>query len=220
MDGYRWDNFSPYLFKSKNYGKTWESISSNLPDSPINVVIEDNLNKNILYVGNDHGVYISLDQGKTWEPFSKGLTSAAVHDLVIQTKEKHLLVGTHGRSIYLADIKKIQDLSDEILQSSLYIYPLKNVKKSNSWGVQRSIWSQAYTPKLDITLFSSLSTDYNISINDSNGNNVYKSEGKLDKGFNFISYNLMDNNEYLDKGLYKVLIITDKDNLEKEFQIQ
>ena len=220
LDGYRWDNFSPYLFKSKNYGKTWESISSNLPDSPINVVIEDNLNKNILYVGNDHGVYISLDQGKTWEPFSKGLTSAAVHDLVIQTKEKHLLVGTHGRSIYLADIKKIQDLSDEILQSSLYIYPLKNVKKSNSWGVQRSIWSQAYTPKLDITLFSSLSTDYNISINDSNGNNVYKSEGKLDKGFNFISYNLMDNNEYLDKGLYKVLIITDKDNLEKEFQIQ
>ena len=116
--------------------------------------------------------------------------------------------------------QKIQDLSDEILQSSLYIYPLKNVKKSNSWGVQRSIWSQAYTPKLDITLFSSLSTDYNISINDSNGNNVYKSEGKLDKGFNFISYNLMDNNEYLDKGLYKVLIITDKDNLEKEFQIQ
>ena len=47
LDGYRWDNFSPYLFKSKNYGKTWESISSNLPDSPINVVVEDNLNKNI-----------------------------------------------------------------------------------------------------------------------------------------------------------------------------
>ena len=58
------------------------------------------------------------------------------------------------------------------------------------------------------------------SINDSNGNNVYKSEGKLDKGFNFINYDLMDNNEYLDKGLYKVLIITDNDNLEKEFEIQ
>jgi len=130
------------------------------------------------------------------------------------------LVGTHGRSIYLADIKKIQDLSDEILDSSLYIYPLNNIKKSNSWGAQRSIWSQAFNPKLDITLFSSLSTSYNISINDSNGNNVYESEGKLDKGFNFISYDLMHKNEYLDKGLYKVLIITDKDNLEKEFQIQ
>ena len=73
LDGYRWDNFSPYLFKSKNYGKTWESISSNLPDSPINVVIEDNVNEDILYIGNDHGVYISLDQGKTWEPFSLSL---------------------------------------------------------------------------------------------------------------------------------------------------
>ena len=178
------------------------------------------MNKNILYVGNDHGVYISFDQGKNWEPFSKGLTSAAVHDLVIQTNEKHLLVGTHGRSIYLADIKKIQDLSDAILESSLYIYPLDNIKKSNSWGVQRSIWSQAYSPKLDITLFSSSSTSYNILINDTKGNNVYKSEGKLDKGFNFINYNLMNNNEYLDKGVYKVLIITDKDNLEKEFKIQ
>ena len=65
-----------------------------------------------------------------------------------------------------------------------------------------------------------MSTSYNISINDSNGNNVYESEGKLDKGFNFISYDLMHKNEYLDKGLYKVLIITDKDNLEKEFQIK
>ena len=220
LDGYRWDNFSPYIFKSKNFGKTWESISSNLPDSPINVVIEDNVNKNILYIGNDHGVYVSFDQGNTWEPFSNGLTSAAVHDLVIQTDEKHLLVGTHGRSIYLADIKKIQDLSDEILDSSIYVYPLNNIKKSSSWGIKRSILSQAFNPKLDITLFSSLSTSYNISINDSNGNNVYKSEGKLDKGFNFISYDLIHKNEYLEKGLYKVLIITDKDNLEKEFQIQ
>ena len=73
LDGYRWDNFSPYLFRSKNNGKTWESISSNLPDSPINVVIEDNVNKNILYVGNDHGVYISLDQGKIGSLLAKVL---------------------------------------------------------------------------------------------------------------------------------------------------
>jgi photosystem II stability/assembly factor-like uncharacterized protein len=111
LNGYRWDNFSPYLYKSENYGKTWTSLSSNLPDSPINVVIEDNVNQNILYVGNDHGVYVSLDSGTNWEPFSSGLTSAAVHDLVIQKDENHLLVGTHGRSIYLTEIEKIQGLS-------------------------------------------------------------------------------------------------------------
>ena len=224
LDGYRWDNFSPYLFKSMDYGKTWTSISSNLPDSPINVVIEDNINQNILYVGNDHGVYVSLDSGINWEPFSSGLTSAAVHDLVIQKDENHLLVGTHGRSIYLAEIEKIQGLSDEILKSSLYIYPLKSIRKSPSWGVKRSIWSESNNPNLELTIFSSSKKDYQLSIIDSEGSTIYNVLDKLDRGFNFIDYNLKhnqnNNDDFLDKGSYKVLIITDKDNLEKEFQIK
>jgi len=224
LNGYRWDNFSPYLYKSENYGKTWTSLSSNLPDSPINVVIEDNINQNILYVGNDHGVYVSLDSGTNWEPFSSGLTSAAVHDLVIQKDENHLLVGTHGRSIYLTEIEKIQGLSDEILKSSLYIYPLKSIRKLPSWGVKRSIWSESNNPNLELIIFSSSKKEYQLSIIDSEGNSIYNVSDKLDRGFNFVDYNLRhnqnNNNDFLDKGSYKVLIITDKDNLEKEFQIK
>ena len=224
LDGYRWDNFSPYLFKSNNYGKTWESISSNLPDSPINVIIEDNVNGDVLYIGNDHGVYTSLNQGVLWEPFSSGLTSAAVHDLVIQKDENHLLVGTHGRSIYLANIEKIQNLSSEIQNSSLYIYPLKDVKYSNSWGSKRSVWSESFEPKMELTLFSSSIKEYKLSIIDSDNKTLYSSQGKFENGFNFISYNLKSNEnsvmDYLSKGLYKVLIMTDKDNLEKEFEIK
>jgi len=224
LNGYRWDNFSPYLYKSENYGKTWTSLSSNLPDSPINVVIEDNINQNILYVGNDHGVYVSLDSGTNWEPFSSGLTSAAVHDLVIQKDENHLLVGTHGRSIYLAEIEKIQGLSDEILKSSLYIYPLKSIRKLPSWGVKRSIWSESNNPNLELIIFSSSKKDYQLSIIDSEGSTIYNVSDKFDRGFNFIDYNLKhnqnNNDDFLDKGSYKVLIITDKDNLEKEFQIK
>lgn len=224
LNGYRWDNFSPYLYKSENYGKTWTSLSSNLPDSPINVVIEDNVNQNILYVGNDHGVYVSLDSGTNWEPFSSGLTSAAIHDLVIQKDENHLLVGTHGRSIYLTEIEKIQGLSDEILKSSLYIYPLKSIRKLPSWGVKRSVWSEPNNPSLELTIFSSSKKDYQLSIIDTEGNTIYNVSDKLDRGFNFIDYNLKhnqnNNDDFLDKGSYKVLIITDKDNLEKEFQIK
>ena len=224
LNGYRWDNFSPYLYKSENYGKTWTSLSSNLPDSPINVVIEDNVNQNILYIGNDHGVYVSLDSGTNWEPFSSGLTSAAVHDLVIQKDENHLLVGTHGRSIYLTEIEKIQRLSNEILKSSLYIYPLKSIRKLPSWGVKRSIWSEPNNPSLELTIFSSSKKDYQLSIIDTEGNTIYNVSDKLDRGFNFIDYNLKhnqnNNDDFLDKGSYKVLIITDKDNLEKEFQIK
>ena len=82
MNGYRWDDFTPYVYMSQDYGKSWNPINSNLPFSPVNVIIEDNINKEILYVGNDHGVYISLDKGKKWEPFDNGLNSVAVHDLV------------------------------------------------------------------------------------------------------------------------------------------
>ena len=101
-------------------------------------MIEDNLNKNILYVGNDHGVYISLDQGKTWEPFNKGLTSAAVHDLVIQEEEQHLLVGTHGRSIYLADIALIQDHDIDNLNADIRFLMLRMLNFLRD-GVQRGV---------------------------------------------------------------------------------
>jgi photosystem II stability/assembly factor-like uncharacterized protein len=220
LNGYRWDNFSPLVFKSDNYGNTWKSISSNLPFSPVNVIIEDNVNQNNLYIGNDHGVYISLNSGESWEPFQKGLTAAAVHDLVIQKDEKHLLVGTHGRSIYLAEIEKIQNLTEDILNSSIYIYPLENIKKSNSWGRQRNIWSPSNEPNLEISIFSSTSGEYQMSIVDSNNNIVHQEKGELDKGFNFLNYNLKNGEEFLDTDTYKVSIIKDKDNLQKEFQIQ
>ena len=184
LDGYRWDNFSPYLFQSKNYGKTWESISSNLPNSPINVVIEDNVNEDILYVGNDHGVYISLDQGKTWEPFNKGLTSAAVHDLVIQEEKQHLLVGTHGRSIYLADIALIQNHDIDNQQSDIKIFDVKDVRFSERWGTKRSTDKNYYTPSLKFSIFSKSSHNASFEIINNEKDILFSKSISLDRGYN------------------------------------
>ena len=98
------------------------------------------------------------------------------------------------------------------------------MKYSNSWGSKRSVWSESFEPKMEITLFSSSIKDYELSIIDSDNKILYTSQGKFDNGFNFISYNLKSNEnsvmDYLSKGSYKVLIMTDKDNLEKEFEIK
>ena len=234
LDGYRWDNFSPYLFKSKNYGKTWESISSNLPDSPINVVIEDNVNEDILYIGNDHGVYISLDQGKTWEPFSNGLTSAAVHDLVIQEDEQHLLVGTHGRSIYLADISLIQDHAIDNQQADIKIFDIKDINFSERWGTKRSTDINYFDPNLKFSIFSKINKDASLQIINTNKDILFEESISLDTGFNFINYNLsvsedinldfgvesQNGEKYLGKGTYIISIKTDNTIITNQFKIK
>ena len=234
LDGYRWDNFSPYLFKSKNYGKTWESISSNLPDSPINVVIEDNVNEDILYIGNDHGVYISLDQGKTWEPFSNGLTSAAVHDLVIQEDEQHLLVGTHGRSIYLADISLIQDHAIDNQQADIKIFDIKDISFSERWGTKRSTDINYFAPNLKFSIFSKINKDGSLQIINANKDILFEESISLDTGFNFINYNLsvsedinldfgvesQNGEKYLGKGTYIISIKTDNTIITNQFKIK
>ena len=234
LDGYRWDNFSPYLFKSKDYGKTWQSIISNLPDSPINVVIEDNVNEDILYVGNDHGVYISLDQGKTWEPFNKGLTSAAVHDLVIQEEKQHLLVGTHGRSIYLADIALIQNHDIDNQQADIKIFDVEDVRFSERWGTKRSTDKNYYTPSLKFSIFAKSSHNASFEIINNDKVILFSKSISLDKGYNFIDYNLtilgdadIDLNDksqngkhYLQKGVYSISIKTDNTTIENQFKIK
>ena len=234
LDGYRWDNFSPYLFKSKNYGKTWEAISSNLPDSPINVVIEDNVNEDILYIGNDHGVYISLDQGKTWEPFSNGLTSAAVHDLVIQEDEQHLLVGTHGRSIYLADISLIQGHDIDNQQADITIFDIKDISFSERWGTKRSTDINYFDPNVKISIFSKTNKEASLQIINTNKDILFEESISLDLGFNFINYNLtvsedinldlgvesQNGENYLGKGTYVISIKTDNTIITNQFKIK
>ncbi|MEE3034413.1 MAG: glycosyl hydrolase [Bacteroidota bacterium] len=190
LNGYRWDDFSPYVYVSEDYGETWKSIKSNLPDSPLNVIIEDSVKENILYVGNDNGVYISFDMGQNWEPFSKGLTNAAVHDLVIQKEERHLLVGTHGRSIYLADISKIQEADQNLLDKSFHFFPVKEIKYSENWGKKWSAWGKPNKPEAKFYFFNKSEKSYALTIKNNQGITLSKTSGELEKGFSSIIYGL------------------------------
>jgi len=230
MNGYRWDDFTPYVYMSQDYGKSWTPINSNLPFSPVNVIIEDNVNKDILYVGNDHGVYISFNRGKLWEPFENGLNSAAVHDLVIQKEMNHLLIGTHGRSIYLAELEKIQELTSAILNKQIYVYDIKDIKRSNNWGTKWGTWGDYVSPNMEMVVFSKSKGNYSLSIISDTGESVYTSEGIFDKGLNYIDYDLKyekhnmetsnDNSFYLDKGSYKLLVTINNSSIQKEFKIK
>jgi photosystem II stability/assembly factor-like uncharacterized protein len=107
LNGYRYDEFTTYVYKSEDYGKTWTSIASNLPNESVNIIIEDPKMPNLLYLGTDHGLYVSLDEGKNWNLFQGQIPNVAIYDMVIQERENHLIVGTHGRSVYVVDLKPI-----------------------------------------------------------------------------------------------------------------
>ncbi len=102
------DDYAPYLFRSDDVGQTWKSIGEGLPHEPINVVYEDPDVPNLLYVGTDMGVYVSLDGGKRWSSLCSNLPTTSVYDLFVHPREKELVIGTHGRSCFLLDAKPIQ----------------------------------------------------------------------------------------------------------------
>jgi photosystem II stability/assembly factor-like uncharacterized protein len=107
LNGYRDDDFEAYLFKSKNFGKTWVSIANNLPGGPVNVVKEDPHNRHILYVGTDYGVYISLNKGQQWHSLGTNIPTTYVHDLFVHPRDNTLVVATHGRGLYTLDTTPI-----------------------------------------------------------------------------------------------------------------
>ena len=106
QNGKRDDDFSPYVWKSENYGKTWDNISANIPLGPVNVIREDPSDEKILYVGTDTGVFTSTDRGKSWSVLGD-LPTVYVQDLVIQQRDNILVIATHGRGIWAIDISPV-----------------------------------------------------------------------------------------------------------------
>lgn len=108
MTGYRYDEFAAYLFVSHDYGQTWTSLASNLPAEPINVVAEDPKDARILYVGTDSGVFVTTTGGRQWHALCADLPTIPIYDLVVHPREPELVIGTHGRSVFVANIAPIR----------------------------------------------------------------------------------------------------------------
>ena len=108
LSGMLVDDFSPYVFRSDDAGKTWQDLSKGLPKEPVQVIHEDPRDPQILYLGTDAGVYVTSNGGSSWESLSNHLPNASVHDLFVHPRELELVAGTHGRSVYILDVKGIK----------------------------------------------------------------------------------------------------------------
>ena len=97
----------------------------NLVASPINVVVQDRKNANLLIVGNDLGVWVSIEAGAAWERLKANLPTVPVHDLTIHPRENDLVLGTYGRGIFIGDITHLQELSAEVLAKPFHVFAVE-----------------------------------------------------------------------------------------------
>ena len=204
---------------------------------------EDPNHDHILYAGTDNGLYVTLDLGATWHAFSANLPAVAVHDVVVQARDKHLLVGTHGRSIFKADIAALGTLATQMAAGKtpeLQLFELDKQRVSPRWGMARG-FSDPYTPEIPLDFFVSQAGPVSISVQDANGIEVNAMTLQADAGFNsalfhmnfsksgkiaFLKKNKIklttaaDGNTYLPKGTYRVSIAIDKFSSIQELKLK
>ena len=229
FDNHRFDDNSPYVYVTENYGETWKNITSNLPkDYSVYVIKEDPINPNLLFVGTEESVYFSYDRGLSWGKLGSQLPTVAIHDLVIHPRDGDLIAGTHGRSIWiLDDINPLRNLTADNKNK------LFDTRESTQWIRINTGRKQPYfefrgkNPPYGaiINFFSNSNKKGEISISNLAETNFYSKEINMIKGINrFIWPFTLERNEnefnnyklkFID--LVKLLknIAIDKKNLEK-----
>ena len=190
LNGYRWDHFAPYVYRSDDFGATWQALQDGLPQEPVNVILEDPSNANVLYIGTDNGLYVSVDGGDSFMSMQGDMPNAPVHDLKIQAREQHLLVGTHGRSIYQADIEYVQACTPEVLATALHVFPVESIIHSGFWGSQRVVWAEAFEPEMQIAYFAGAAGATVVQVMSEDGLLMNTLEDAAGHGLNYLTYDL------------------------------
>lgn len=129
------DDLKPYIYKTKDYGKTWKLITYGIQgDDFVRVVREDPKRRGLLYAGTETGVYVSFDEGENWQSLRLNLPVVPVHDLTIKADD--LVSATHGLSFWiLDDLTPLHQLTDEVVSSKLYLFKPRDTYRAQGFGV-------------------------------------------------------------------------------------
>ncbi|HSM61349.1 MAG TPA: hypothetical protein VK849_11150 [Longimicrobiales bacterium] len=119
------DDYRPYVFVSEDYGGSWRSISAGLPDESVNAIREHPASADLLFLGNEIGVFVSVDRGAAWQRM-RNLPTVPVDDILIHPRDDDLILGTHGRSIWILDdlAPLVQMAEGAVLDGGAVLFPV------------------------------------------------------------------------------------------------
>ncbi len=197
LNGYRNDDISAYIYRTDNSGEAWQDISNNIPAEAVNVIREDPVNENVLYVGTDRGVYVSLNGGDSWSVLGSGLPNVPVHDLVVHPRDRELVAGTHGRSIWIIDALPVQELTADVHDAPLHVFHIDDVQASRNWRSRRSPWffREANADDVEVKFWSQVGGNGQFEIVDENQRVLQSSSLEVQQGINSFNWNLLLNQD-------------------------
>jgi photosystem II stability/assembly factor-like uncharacterized protein len=197
--GYKYDDFRPFLYRTNDFGATWQSIAANLPNEPINVVFEDHKNPNLLFVGNDTGVFVSIDSGAHWVKMNNNMPNVPVHDLLVHPRDNDLVLGTYGRGLWLTNIAPLQELNAAVLARDVHLFTTEPTVQRVNWsfGANDYLFGQRHlqTPNepngmvIRYYLKTASSSAASIAITNASGQEVARLEGQAAAGINTVVWN-------------------------------
>jgi photosystem II stability/assembly factor-like uncharacterized protein len=200
FDGHRTNDMKPYVFVTKNYGQTWTSLAANLPSGNVNVIREDHKNRNLLFLGTEYGLYVSLDAGKQWKRFMTGLPTVRIDDILVHPRDNDLIAATHGRSFYIVDdITPLQAMTDKVTAADVTLFePRPGVAWLSDTTLARIVGGskhfQGVNPQpgtaISYYLKAAATGDVKIAITDYAGKVVRQMDGTKDAGLNRVQWNL------------------------------
>ena len=150
LDNHKFGDYQPYLFKTTNGGDKWVSITNGIPKGTLVWrIVQDHVNPNLLFLGTEYGVYVSLNKGEKWHKFSNGLPTIPVRDLTIQKRENDLVLATFGRSFYVMDdFSPLREITESTIQKDAILFsPRKGLQYQQMYGGTSSSGSANFIAK-------------------------------------------------------------------------
>ncbi len=195
--GFQRDDFRPFVFRTDDFGQTWTNISGDLPEGIIYVIAEDHRHPDLLFVGRDFDVRVTIDGGLKWVSMQNNIPTNSVHDLLIHPRDNDLVVGTHGRGIWVTDITPLQEMDRDLLAKDVYLFQVKDqirwdyVYRGNIYGDRQfTADNEPVGLKINYYLRNEAAGDVKITISDLYGEVIRKLGGSGDAGLNQVIWDM------------------------------
>jgi len=197
VDNHRSDDFGNYVYRSTDFGQTWTSITGDLPARRVaRTIRQDAKNPELLYLGTEMGLFVSLDAGARWLPFRLNMPTLAINDLVVHPRDNDLVLGTHGRGVWILDnVSALQELTPAGAASAqlFTIEPAEQIRYTNLSAHMGDMVFRGENPPSGAVIdywLGSTGADVTLTVHDARGAEIASVPVTTTRGLNRVTWNL------------------------------